>query len=264
MPLTVVQREDPASLQAFAAAIGNRDQATVAAYQGVLRDFVAWLATRPGGRPFRVELLTETAVRDYLEHLRQAGRAPRTRAKALTVIRRFCRWAVDEGLLRRNPANGVERPTVAALAPTELTSDQRYVLPQLVDRAASPRLAAIVALGYWAGLRISEIATLRVQDCDLNERLGTLRLIDAKGGKTRMIDLHNQARRPLHTYLYMDAALRDSVRPATSATRTVPMCSPANALPGCASTPSPITCQRAASCTCGMGSKRRAQRTSGR
>lgn len=209
MPLTIVQQEDPAPVHAFVEAIGNRDRATVTAYQGILRDLVGWLATRPGGRPFRVELLTETAVRDYLEHLRQAERAPRTRAKALTVIRRFCRWAVDEGLLRRNPANGVERPTVVALAPTELTPDQRYVLHQLVERAASPRLAAIVALGYWAGLRISEIATLRMQNCDLNERLGTLRLVDAKGGKTRTIDLHNQARRPLHTYVYMDAAMRD-------------------------------------------------------
>lgn len=209
VPLTLVQSADPAPLQAFAEAIGNRDAATVAAYQGVLRDMVAWLATRPGGQPFRVELLTETAVRDYLEHLRQVERAPRTRAKALTVIRRFCRWAVDEGVLRRNPANGVERPTVAALAPTELTPDQRYVLHQLVDRAASPRRAAIVALGYWAGLRISEIATLRVRDCDLNERIGTLHLVDAKGGKTRTIDLHNQARRALRTYIYMDAAMRN-------------------------------------------------------
>ncbi len=208
VPLTLVQHEDPAPLQAFAAAIGTRDPATIAAYQSILRNLVAWLATRPGGRLFRMELLTETAVRDYLEHLRQVERAPRTRAKALTVIRRFCRWAVDEGLLHRNPATGVERPTVAALAPTELTPDQRYVLHQLVERAASPRLAAIVALGYWAGLRISEIAPLRMQDCDLNERIGTLRLVDAKGGKTRTIDLHNRARRPLHTYLYMEAGQR--------------------------------------------------------
>jgi site-specific recombinase XerD len=202
MPLTLVRSEDPAPLRAFVGTIGNRDPATVAAYQGILRDLVAWLATRPGGSPFRMDLLTETAVRAYLEHLREAGRAPRTRAKALTVIRRFCRWAIDEGLLRRNPAHGVERPTVAALAPAELTPDQRYVLHQLVERAHSPRLVAIVALGYWAGLRISEVATLRVQDCVLNERIGTLHLVDAKGGKTRTIDLHNQARRPLYAYLH--------------------------------------------------------------
>jgi len=206
--LVVVERHDPEPLHAFAQAMGNRDPATIAAYQAVLRDLVAWLASRPGGRPFRMDLLTETAVRGYLDHLQAEGRAPRTRAKALTVLRRFCRWAVDEGLLRRNPVSGVERPTVIALAPTGLTPDQRFVLWQLVERAGSPRLAAIVALGYWAGLRIGEVAALRVAECDLNQRAGSIRLVEAKGGKTRTLDLHNNARRPLHAYLHMDDATR--------------------------------------------------------
>jgi len=169
-----------------------------------------------------MDLLTETAVRGYLDHLQAAGRAPRTRAKALTVLRRFCRWAVDEGLLRRNPVSGVERPTVVALAPTELTPDQRFVLWQLVERADSPRLAAIVALGYWAGLRIGEVAALRVAECDLNQRAGSIRLVEAKGGKTRTLDLHNNARRPLHAYLQMDDATRRRCPPADVRDRESP------------------------------------------
>lgn len=204
MPLVVVADHDPEPVQAFGQAIGNRDAATISAYLGVVRDLVAWLATRPGGHPFRTDLLTETSVRGYLDHLEAVGRAPRTRAKALTVIHRFCRWAVDEGLLRRNPAAGVARPTVVALAPTELSPEQRFVLGQVLERADSPRLSALVALGYWAGLRISEVATLRVADCDLNQRAGSLRVVEAKGGKTRTIDLHNNARRPLHAYLYRE------------------------------------------------------------
>lgn len=54
MSLVVVERHDPEPLHAFAQAIGNRDPATIAAYQVVLRDLVAWLASRPGGRPFRM------------------------------------------------------------------------------------------------------------------------------------------------------------------------------------------------------------------
>jgi len=222
VPLAVVERHDPEPLHAFAQAMGNRDPATIAAYRTVLRDLVAWLAARPGGHPFRMDLLTETAVRGYLDHLQAAGRAPRTRAKALTVLRRFCRWAVDEGLLRRNPVSGVERPTVVALAPTELTPDQRFVLWQLVERADSPRLAAIVALGYWAGLRIGEVAALRVAECDLNQRAGSIRLVEAKGGKTRTLDLHNNARRPLHAYLQMDDATRRRCPPADVRDRESP------------------------------------------
>ncbi len=222
MPLAVVKRHDPEPLHAFAQAMGNRDPATIAAYQAVLRDLVAWLAARPGGRPFRMDLLTETAVRGYLDHLQAEGRAPRTRAKALTVLRRFCHWAIDAGLLRRNPVSGVERPTVVALAPTELTPDQRFVLWQLVERADSLRLAALVALGYWAGRRIGEVAALRVAECDLNQRAGSIRLVEAKGGKTRTLDLHNNARRPLHAYLQMDDATRRRCPPADVRDRESP------------------------------------------
>jgi site-specific recombinase XerD len=182
--------------------LDHRDPATIAAYRAVLDRFLTWLAQQPGGQPFQVVLLTQTAVRGYLEYLQRLEQAPRTRAKALTVLRCFGRWAVEEGLLRRNPAANLERPTVVALAPTELTPAQRFVLWQLVERAASPRLEAIVSLAYWAGLRISEIATLRVTHCDLSQRAGTLHLVEAKGGKTRTIDLHNQARRALYTYLH--------------------------------------------------------------
>jgi len=57
-------------------------------------------------------------------------------------------------------------------------------------------------LRYWAGLRISEIATLRIDQCLINQRAGSITLIDAKGGKTRTLDLHNLARRALYEYLF--------------------------------------------------------------
>ena len=141
-------------------------------------------------------------MRGYMDSLQQAGRAPRTRSKALSGLRRFCRWAMDEGYLRRNPARLMERPTVVALAPTELSEKQRFVLKQLVEQHASRRFAAIFALGYWAGLRISEIATLRLDQCQINQRAGSITLLDAKGGKTRTLDLHNMARRALYDYLF--------------------------------------------------------------
>jgi hypothetical protein len=69
---------DPAAFAQFAAALGSRDPATVAAYLTTLRGLLAWLATRPGGQPFGLDLLTEAAVQGYLDHLAAAGRAPRT------------------------------------------------------------------------------------------------------------------------------------------------------------------------------------------
>ena len=207
-----MESNDPVIFQEFQRALGTRDPKTVAAYQSTIRDFVAWLAIQPGGAPFRMELVTETAVRGYLDSLKQAGRAPRTRSKALSGLRRFCQWAVDEGYLRRNPARAMERPTVVAVAPTELSERQRFVLKQLVERCGSRRFATIFALGYWTGLRIGEIACLRLDQCQVNQRAEQITLIDAKGGKTRTLDLHNMARRALYDYLFPeepDADARD-------------------------------------------------------
>ena len=193
---------DPAVFQEFRDALGTRDPKTIATYLTTMRDFVAWLAAQPGGVPFHLELVTETAVRGYMDSLQSVGRAPRTRSKALSALRRFCRWAVDEGHLRRNPARLMERPTVVALAPTELSEKQRFVLKELVEQHTTRRFEAIFALGYWAGLRISEIAALRVDQCHINQRAGSITLIDAKGGKTRTLDLHNMSRRALYDYLF--------------------------------------------------------------
>ena len=188
--------------QEFREALGTRDPKTVAAYLTTMLDFVAWLALQPGGTPFHLGLLTETAVRGYMDSLQRAGRAPRTRSKALSGLRRFCQWAMDEGYLRRNPARAMERPTVVAVAPTELSEKQRFVLKQLIEQYGSNRISAIFALGYWAGLRISEIATLRLDQCQVNQRAGSITLVDAKGGKTRTLDLHNMVRRALYDYLF--------------------------------------------------------------
>jgi site-specific recombinase XerD len=73
---------------------------------------------------------------------------------------------------------------------------------RLVEQHASFCFAAIFALGYWAGLRISEIAALRLDQCHINQRAGSITLLDAKGGKTRTLDLHNLARRALYDYLF--------------------------------------------------------------
>src|SRR5258708_38494761 len=106
------ESNDPAIFQEFRDALGTRDPKTIATYLTTMRDFVAWLAAQPGGTPFHLGLVTETAIRGYMDSLQQTSRAPRTRSKALPRMRQFCRWAMAEGYLRRNRAGLMERPTV--------------------------------------------------------------------------------------------------------------------------------------------------------
>lgn len=202
-----------ALLAAFADSLSGHDPKTIRTYLSSLKGFITWLAQQPGGKPFRTEILTETAIEGYLDALAAKGRAPRTRSQALTVLRRFCRWAMAEGLLSRNPANRIARPTVIVTAPRELTDEQRYVLKQRIEAEKSTRLKAIFALAYWAGLRISEIANLRYTDCQINQRAGVITVIDGKGKKSRTLDLHNKACRALDDYLREPTDSRDARDP---------------------------------------------------
>ena len=86
-------------------------------------------------------------------------------------------------------------------APRQLSPDQRFVLRTLVERADDPRGAAMFALGYWAGCRISDVAWLRMEHTHVGPKVGWLH-VGYKGGKTRDIDLLNEVRRPVHAYLH--------------------------------------------------------------
>jgi site-specific recombinase XerD len=205
--------KNDALLAVFSDSLAGHDPKTIRTYLSSLKGFATWLAQQPGGKPFRTELLTETAIEGYLDALAAKGRAPRTRSQALTVLRRFCDWAMTEGMLSRNPANRIARPTVIKTAPRELTEQQRYILKQRIEVEQSPRLTAIFALGYWAGLRISEIANLRYAACKINQRAGAITIIDGKGKKSRTLDLHNKARRALDDYLREPTDSRDARDP---------------------------------------------------
>ncbi len=182
--------------------LGGKSPSTVEAYGRVLRRLEDWISERPGsGGEFRAELLTRTAVQTYLSELGASGYSANHRAKVKSAVSGFGRWLVEEkGLLRRNPARGVEVPPQQQLAPRLLSSDQRYVLKNLVERDGSRRSAALFALGYWAGCRVSDASWLKVADAHLGPKVGWMR-VGHKGGKVRDIDLVNEVRRPLREYI---------------------------------------------------------------
>ena len=185
----------------FQDSLNGRDEKTIKAYVLALGSFVSWLEQQPGGTPFDPVKISVVAIDSYLAHLVENRRSPHTQRLAVTALRSYGDWAVKQGLLSNNPARQVTLPAVMQMAPRELSSDQRFAVKTLVNREKSLRLSAIFALGYWTGLRISEIATMRLADVTVNQRSGMIDVVDSKGGKNRRLDLHNESRRALRAYL---------------------------------------------------------------
>jgi len=201
--MTVVTLHPADSLvEEFVQTLAGKARSTAEVYLRILRHLTAWIAARPGtGGHFGPEHFTRTALETYLAYLEGEGYSVSHRARVKSAASSFARWLIEEqGLLRRNPTRGVEIPAQQLLAPRRLSPDQRYVLRNLAERADDMRGAALFALGYWAGCRVSDAAWLRVEDAHVGPKIGWLR-VGHKGGKMRDIDLVNAARQPLHAYL---------------------------------------------------------------
>jgi site-specific recombinase XerD len=121
----------------------------------------------------------------------------------------FARWLIEEkGLLHKNPTRGIELPTMQMLAPRQLSDDQRFIPRSLVEQEGDRRGAALLALGYWAGCRVSDVSWLEMAHTHIGPKIGRVH-VGHKGGKWRDIDLIKEARKPLYEYLQ---ATRDSER----------------------------------------------------
>ncbi len=183
------------------ACLSSKKPGTVDVYQRTLRDFLLWLTQRSGYAPFPLDQLTRTSVERYMTSLEEVGYSVNHRMRIKSVLGSFCQWLIDEpGLLKRNPARGLEIPAQQMLAPRVLSDEQRSILQTLVEQGEDPRGEAIFALGYWAGCRVSDVAHLLREHTHVGPKIGWLH-VGYKGGKFRDIDLLNQARRPLFEYL---------------------------------------------------------------
>ncbi len=155
---------------------------TLEAYGRDLRGFSRFMIDRkqpPGG------VQTED-VRAYLEHLAALGLSPRSRARGLSAVRGFYRFAVLQLGIEHNPAEVLKSPKPVAALPSVLSAtDVRTLLAAPdVSTCLGLRDAAMLCVLYGAGLRVSELVGLRLGQ--LNDREGWLR-VTGKGNRERVV-----------------------------------------------------------------------------
>ena len=136
----------------------------------------------------------------YLAWLRARQNTGRTLARRLSALRAFFAFAVEEGRLRKNPAELLENPKLPQHLPEVLTRDEVESLlaqPDLRDKSGR-RDRCMLELLYAAGLRVSELCTMCVPDLDLQR--GLVRVF-GKGAKERLVPLHDLMQQMLADYI---------------------------------------------------------------
>lgn len=189
---------------------------TVRGYRSDLDLFLRWYESPA------LDKLTPVDVLNYRRHLTgDGGLKPASVNRKLGALRRFCRWAHQERKLKSNPAAEVKLArTVRDLRPVGLNEAEVNALLRAAGQSKhglAKRNYALVQLLLQAGLRVSEVATVRVGDALLRERAGSVK-IQGKGGKPREVPLNTSARRGLSAYLEIRKPLRSDDPLITSET----------------------------------------------
>ena len=147
--------------------------------------------------------ISDADVALILKHmidLRNAGLSARSRARHLVTIRGFYRFMAQEKILKHDPARLVDLPKTSMKLPDVLSVREVSQLLDApdTDKPRGARDRAMLELLYAAGLRVSELVNLKVQD--LNLEAGFVRVL-GKGSKERLVPIGMPAQKMVVTYI---------------------------------------------------------------
>jgi len=164
------------------------------AYAREITRFTAWLADNP---PLDAEILPR-----YVEWLRARSLSATTISWRAVVIMQFLKDAHRQGAIERDVTEGYRPPKgTKGFAPRVLSSGALKRLLRAPDRRSwkGRRDLAILALLGIAGLRIGEVARMRIGDVDLQSDRVVLK-VRGKGNRVRLIALAGRNASPIRAW----------------------------------------------------------------
>jgi integrase/recombinase XerD len=172
-------------------------QNTIGAYRCDLEKFSMFAAERGLEKPEHVK---RSDVVDFLGTLYLRKLDARSVARHLVSLRQLFRFLSSEELISEDPVVTVESPKFRQSLPQFLSVEEvdRLLAQPDVSSTLGLRDKAMIELLYSAGLRVSELCNLAVDD--LHVEAGSLRCV-GKGNKERLVPVGKSALTVLQQYI---------------------------------------------------------------
>ena len=158
----------------------NYSDRTVAAYGRDVERFIEFFGNDPADANAQ-DILRFTA------HLNRHGLGNSSISRCLSAVRSFYNFLLAQGRVPANPAAATVGPRAKRRLPKVLDTDQAA---QLLNVTANDRQSlrdkVLLELFYGSGLRLSELANLKLTDLDTAQ--GMVKVL-GKGGKERRVPL---------------------------------------------------------------------------
>jgi integrase/recombinase XerD len=176
---------------------------TVSAYRNDLSQFLEFVVqTGQMSAESGWAGVTREHLIDYILALKDREYASATVARKVAAVKSFCHFLLRTGIITADPASELDSPKVKKRLPQTLSPEDVNALLEITLRHGETpkglRDRALLEMLYATGMRVSEVATLTVDDLDLES--GTVRCL-GKGSKERVMPLYPEAIATIETYL---------------------------------------------------------------
>jgi integrase/recombinase XerC len=184
----------------------NSSAYTVKSYREDLLQAVEFFRGRLGVEAPGPRQITTRLLRAYLAFLHEQGYSRATVSRRLAAVRSWCRFMCRQGTLETNPSMGLRGPRQEKKLPNFVSGEDMVRLLQTpsLESPYGLRDRAILETIYSAGLRVSELTALNLDDADLDAGLATVR---GKGKRERLALLGEPAVSAIRAWLPHRASL---------------------------------------------------------
>ena len=171
---------------------------TVSIYEGVLNDYLAFISSKEkvGSETDFVSSMNLSEIREYEVHMLD-GKKPKSAKTVnlhLSALSGFCRYLMQQGLLKSNPVKLITKPKVEKRIPQFIRKDamKEYFeyepeKPKTRQKEYNNLLEKVViATLYSLGIRRAELIGMLIGDVDFGRNVVKVR---GKGDKMREIPL---------------------------------------------------------------------------
>lgn len=189
---------------------------TVKTYQDALSDYVAYL--KAVDNDMNLEDADSDIIRSWVENMMDRGHKATYTCKKLSAVKSLYRYALRQGIMKKDPAHSVSGPKKEKVLPTFLKeAEADKLFDQLewdMDDIRDVRARTLLLLLYSTGIRRAEVVALRDRDVNL---LTHEMKVTGKRRKQRIVPLGGEISAELQRY----TKLRDEEIPATDATEAL-------------------------------------------
>ena len=170
----------------------RRSTATSVAYHGDLRQLHAYLTEKRITQATSVQTIH---LEEFVAHLSTKGYTPKSISRKINSLKTFFKFLHETGLHTENPSSPLTHPKYESKAPRILTESEHRALRDAAR--LDIRISAVIELLLQTGVRISELANLRMEDLGKNEI--SVRIFE--NNAQRAVPLNKTAASALQNYL---------------------------------------------------------------